>query len=127
MPNADKGTQAGSRLVPIRDDMAAQFQKWRAADGNCPWVINYHGKQVKHIDHAWHKARIAAGIARRITPYSLRHAFATEALEHGADINAVAQIMGHSDPTMILKVYQYIRLHKLREAVNLIPKPTGDK
>ena len=121
MPNADKGVKEASRLVPIRNDLLPLMKEWKNADGNCPFVISYHGKKVSHIDHAWHKAREAAGIARRITPYSLRHAFPTEALDCGADIKAVAEIMGHSDPTMILKTYRYVRYRRLVETVNSIP------
>lgn len=121
MPNADKGVREASRLAPIREDLLPLMREWKEQDKGCEYVINYHGKKVAHIDHAWHKARQAAGIERRITPYSLRHAFPTEALEHDADIKAVAEIMGHTDPTMILKVYQHIKFRKLVETVNKIP------
>ena len=121
MPNADKGVKEASRVIPIRSDLLELMKRWKELDKDCQFVINYHGKRVRHIDHAWHKARIAAGIERKITPYSLRHSFPTEALEHGADINAIATIMGHSDPTMILRVYQHIRFKKLVETVNIIP------
>ena len=68
-----------------------------------------------------HKARKAAGITRRITPYSLRHAMPTEALEHGADVKAVAEVMGHADPTMLLRVYQHTRYRLKKKAVNAAP------
>ena len=121
MPNADKGVREESRSIPIRDDILPLMKEWKNKDGKCPFVINYRGKKVFHIDHAWHKAREAAGISRRITPYSLRHAFPTEALDHGADIKAVAEIMGHADPTMILKTYQHVKFKRLVETVNTIP------
>ena len=121
MPNADKGVQEASRPVPIRDELMPFMREWRSQDKDCKYVINYHGKKVSHIDHAWHKAREAAGIERRITPYSLRHAFPTEALDVGADIKAVAEIMGHKDPTMILKKYQHVKFRKLVETVHTIP------
>lgn len=121
MPNADKGVREASRIVPIRDDLFPLMKEWKEQDKDCEYVIHYHGKKVAHIDHAWHKARQAAGIERRITPYSLRHAFPTEALEHDADLKAVTKIMGHTDPTMILKIYQHIKYKKLVEAVNKIP------
>ena len=121
MPNADKGVREASRAVPIRDELKPLMREWRKKDKDCNYVINYHGKKVAHIDHAWHKARQAAGIERRITPYSLRHAFPTEALEFGADVKAVAEIMGHADATMVLRVYQHIKFRKLVETVHKIP------
>lgn len=121
MPNADKGVQEATRPIPIRDELKPLMQEWRKKDKDCKYVINYHGKKVAHIDHAWHKARQAAGIERRITPYSLRHAFPTEALDVGADVKAVAEIMGHTDATMVLKIYQHTKFRKLVETVHIIP------
>lgn len=96
MPNAAKGAKDDSRIVPIRDDILPLLREWREEDEKraCPWVIHWQGRPVRCIGHAWHQARKAAGITRRITPYSLRHAMPTEALEHGADVKAVAEVMG---------------------------------
>ncbi len=129
MPNAAKGAREESRLVPIRDDIMPLLRQWAAEDAaiGCPWVIHWRGQQVHCIGHAWHTARQAAGITRRITPYSLRHAMPTEALEHGADVKAVAEVMGHADPTMLLRVYQHTRFRLRKKAVNAAPGLPGIK
>lgn len=123
MPNAHKGAREESRLVPVRDDVLPLLRQWAGADAarECPWVIHWQGRPVRCIGHAWHAARRAAGITRRITPYSLRHAMPTEALEHGADVKAVAEVMGHADPTMLLRVYQHTRYRLRKKAVNAAP------
>lgn len=45
----------------------------------------------------------------------------TEALEHNADVKAVAEVMGHADPTMLLRVYQHTRFRLRKKAVNAAP------
>ena len=129
MPNAAKGSRDDSRIVPIRDDILPLLRAWKEEDEKqgCPWVIHWQGRPVRCIGHAWHQARKAAGITRRITPYSLRHAMPTEALEHGADVQAVAEVMGHADPTMLLRVYQHTRYRLRKKAVNAAPGLKLDK
>lgn len=121
MPNADKGAQAESRDVPIRDDIRDLLRRWRAEDAGNPWVITYRGKPVKSISKAWHGALRRAGITRRINPYLLRHAFASLALAHGADLKSVAETMGHADARMLLSVYQHTLFEQRRAAVNAAP------
>ncbi|MFN8707329.1 MAG: tyrosine-type recombinase/integrase, partial [Planctomyces sp.] len=40
--------------------------------------------------------------------YSLRHSFATIALQSGLDGLTVAILLGHRDPSMLAKVYQHL-------------------
>ena len=117
MPAADKGATESTRIVPIRSDIIAELTKWHDADGDIEHVIHWRGRPVHTIGVAWRHALKRAGIERQIRPYDLRHAFATDAIEGGADIKAVAQVMGHADPTMLLKVYQHVRLSGLKRAV----------
>jgi integrase len=124
MPNAQKNKKFNDgRDVPIRKTLLPLMRKWYDYDKarNYSYVVSWRGKPVRNIVNAWHNSLKKAGIARRIRPYDLRHAFATYSLAGGADIGSVATIMGHSDPSMILKIYQHVQDTQKRQAVEKLP------
>ena len=118
-----KNEAAPWREVPIRESLLSLFEQWQAADLTigAQHLIHWKGKPVLKIKTSWKDTLNAAGITRRIRPYDLRHAFATEAIAAGADVGTVASIMGHSSPQMILTHYQYVLTAQKRAAVNALP------
>ena len=83
--------------------------------------IHYRGKPVKRISETWRRLRGKAGIARKVRPYDLRHAFATLSMAESGDIKSIAELMGHSTYTMLLSVYQHVSNALKIKAVNAIP------
>lgn len=111
------------REVPIRENLLRLMREWYEEDSNIgmEYIIHYKGKKVDSVKKAWAGALSRAGITRRIRPYDLRHAFATEAIAAGVDIKTVAQIMG-DDPRMLLEHYQHVADKQKRAAVEALPE-----
>ena len=120
---AKKNPNAPWREIPIRESLLPLFAAWAKEDAakGILWLVHHKGEPVASIKTAWEAALRRAGITRRIRPYDLRHAFATEAIAAGVDLGTVAKLMGHSTPTMILTHYQHVKDVQKRSAVEALP------
>lgn len=72
------------------------------------------GLTARSVQRIVKKYALLAGITKPIHPHSLRHSFATDLLQNGADIRIVQSMLGHSSITTT-QIYTHITNQQLRE------------
>ena len=68
----------------------------------------------RQLNRAFHQARTDAGIDKKVSLHSLRHAFATHLLEQHEDIRVIQVLLGHKKITNTMR-YSHVATNLLRE------------
>jgi integrase/recombinase XerD len=87
---------------PVRDDTLFLSKRGRRMCRTSVWQV------VKRYARA-------ANVPRNVTPHMLRHSFATHLLDHGADLRAVQEMLGHADISTT-QIYTHVSVERLRKA-----------
>ncbi|MEV6271460.1 site-specific tyrosine recombinase XerD [Kribbella sp. NPDC051936] len=120
-----RGKGSKERVVPVgtyaRDALSAYQVRGRPelvsrGRGTPALFLNARGGRLSR-QSAWTVLRRAAqraGIAKEISPHTLRHSYATHLLDGGADVRVVQELLGHASVTTT-QVYTLVTVDKLRE------------
>ncbi len=118
------GKRSKQRIVPIGEVAIEALQaylslsrKLLAKDKGQPEVFLNRSGQGLTRQGFWKiiKRRTAqAGIAKNITPHTLRHSFATHLLDNGADLRSVQTMLGHADISTT-QIYTHVTRERLKK------------
>lgn len=128
-----RGKGRKERLVPLSGPAQIALSDWlvhrdaadgvRVSKGHRPSAFLFPSRaKAGHITRQSFFLTIKA-LAReagidpgRVTPHTLRHAFATHLLEHGADLRAIQLLLGHADLSTT-EIYTHVVETRLKELV----------
>ena len=113
------------RLVPLGEEAISWLQRY-LQDGRAPLlksnlfaevVFPSSRGQLMTRQTFWHRIKAhaaTAAIQHKLSPHTLRHAFATHLLNHGADLRVVQLLLGHSDLSTT-QIYTHVAQHRMKE------------
>jgi integrase/recombinase XerD len=113
------------RLVPTGEEAVEWLQRYRRearpvllkGHDTAPAAVfvsrRGHGLTRQSCWHMIKRYALQAGIYKSLSPHSLRHAFATHLLNHGADLRAVQMLLGHSSLSTT-QIYTHIARARLK-------------
>jgi integrase/recombinase XerD len=119
------GKGSKERLVPLGEEAISWIQRYLDEGREALLKNNLHEDTVFPSSRGqtmtrqtfWHRVKThaqAAGIKRHLSPHTLRHAFATHLLNHGADLRVVQLLLGHSDLSTT-QIYTHVAQQRLKE------------
>ncbi|MEM9257022.1 MAG: site-specific tyrosine recombinase XerD [Pseudomonadota bacterium] len=118
------GKGSKERLVPMGEEALMWLQRYLAGPrgellGNAASEIVFPSRRGRQMTRQtfWYRIKIyaqRAGIKQNLSPHTLRHAFATHLLNHGADLRVVQLLLGHSDLTTT-QIYTHVAKRRMQE------------
>ncbi len=118
------GKGSKERLVPLGEEALAWIRRYLKEAR--PALLNHKASDDLFVTARggamtrqafWHLLKryaVQAGLNKLISPHTLRHAFATHLLNHGADLRVVQLLLGHSDISTT-QIYTHVARERLKQ------------
>lgn len=116
-------TKSSIRTIPLPLFLEVILKKIKAKT-TCEFVVSQNDKPItpRTYQHFFKSLQNKARIEKLKGFHSLRHTFATRAIECGMDIKSLADILGHKNPTVTLNRYAHSMMDYKKTMMNKIGK-----
>lgn len=117
------GKGSKERLVPVTDIALESISNYLdtrpQARGDEPLFLGSKGGRLsgEGLAQIVKKSAIDSRVARKVTPHSLRHSFATHLLNNGCDLKSLQEMLGHKS-LAATQVYTHVSLERLKKVYN---------
>lgn len=118
------GKGGKERLVPMGEEALSWLKGYMAGPRaellkDLPSDVLFPSRRGTQMTRQtfWYRIKIyarRAEIGKPLSPHTLRHAFATHLLNHGADLRVVQMLLGHSDLTTT-QIYTHVAKQRMQE------------
>lgn len=107
--------------LTVRESLLAHERKY-GADNDGYLLRTERSPRWAHttMEYQWAHAKKKAGISRKLTPYALRHYFASNCLSNGIPITDVAEWMGHKSISMTFSIYRHLMPASIGRAAKVL-------
>lgn len=117
-------TKSSAREIPISNNIAIILKKM-FSHRTCEYVIETNGHMTSvRTYQARYSSLIKKCGVRPLSFHSLRHTFATRALEIGIDIKTISEILGHKSAVVTLNRYVHSSFENKRKAIEKMTRTT---
>ncbi len=119
-----RGKGSKERLVPIGEEAQSWLQQYievarpglQKGSLSAQLFLSQKGGSISRQGF-WYRIKVyaaAVGLQQDLSPHTLRHAFATHLLNHGADLRVVQMLLGHSSVSTT-QIYTHIATERLQK------------
>jgi integrase/recombinase XerD len=117
------GKGSKERLVPMGEEALSWLEQYMKKGrplllGDKLSEVVFPSRRAQQMTRQtfWHRIKLyskRSGIKKNLSPHTLRHAFATHLINHGADLRVVQMLLGHSDLSTT-QIYTHVASERMK-------------